>query len=178
MAYPKVAIAGLILSAALPLVCYGPVESRTPLHFAVPARQIEAPDLERQNIDAATQTPSQNQPFEPDEPDVPFEEIDFGLAHIGELANSGQTTLEISGLAPITLTMERVRTHAGMTSMTLSHDGLTSTLTRRGERFYLALATPRGTYRVTGDPHATRVVDNQVLNQRMIATDMDFKHAH
>lgn len=171
MAFQRVAIAMLICSVVVPEVCYGPTIEVS----AEPPRQPITPTLARQNFDASKSNPSQ---LNADDVDIPYESIQFDRENISELTRDGATTLELPGYSPITLTMERVNHHAGITSMTLRHEGLVSTLTHRGERFHLSLATPYGSYRVEGRADDTRFIDNRVLNQRMIATDLDYRYGH
>ena len=172
MAPRSVVIVAFILSAAgIPQICHGPTDSV----LTSQARLTSPPTLERQKIDPDAPRTRHNPEYDLD---IPFETVAFGLANIRSLQETGTTTLELPGVMPITLTMERVTYAVGITSMTLSANGLRSTLSHRGSNFYLSLATPQGGYRIEGDSQETRLIHNQTLNQRMITTDVDYRYAH
>ena len=172
MALRTVVIAVLTASTAvIPHICHGPTVET----LSSQARLPIAPVPTRQKNDAV-QHPQRHLP-EIDQ-DIPYETVAFGLPEIHELQHSGVVTLELPDGAPITLTMECMTHTAGITSMTLTSNGLRSTLSHRGEHFYLTLATPHGGYRIEGSGTQSRLIYNQTLNQRMITTDVDYRHAH
>lgn len=168
----SVVIAGLFLAAAaIPQICHGPTE----LRLSDQARLSPIPTQVRQKIDAPP-APGRHQPES--DLDIPYESVDFSFENIEELKNYGITTLELPGTSPIRLTMERLTHVGGITSMALRSNGLRSTLSHRGNQFYLSLATPFGGYRIEGNSDESRLIYNQTLNQRTITTDADYRHAH
>ncbi len=151
------------------------------------SRALEQHAYERQNFDAVAPSPLLEQAEHiAAELDVPSQSIDFGITAVNRLQTRGEATLELPGMAPITLVKTRQQSLNGMVTMTLKQahatpiktPELVSTLTRRGDSFFLSLATANGGYRVEGRGTHSQITPNRVLAQRLIRHEADYRHAH
>ena len=143
---------------------------------------------ERQNSDAVSEPvpePSSEETPEASEPlpdvydtDIAYHHHPFGIAELRGLAANGETYIELPGQAQIVLKLERRQTGHGMETLSASYAGLTSTFTRRGERFFATLATPTESYRMESDGSGSRLYPHRQLAARTIRHEKDFRHVH
>ncbi len=143
---------------------------------------------ERQNSDALPQTAPAQIPTarparpEPEPPpttydtDIAYLDNAFGIAELRGLAADGTTFIELPGQAQIELKLERRYAVHGREHLSASHAGLTSTFTRRGERFFATLATPTESYRMESDGSGSRLYPQRQLTARTIRHEKDFRH--
>ncbi len=110
--------------------------------------------------------------------DIAYLHHPFGIAELRALAADGKTFIELPGQAQIELKLERRHAIHGMEHLSASHAGLTSTFTRRGERFFATLATPTESYRMESDGSGSRLYPQRQLAARMIRHEKDFRHVH
>ena len=75
----------------------------------------------------------------------------------------------------IDLRVERDASVAGRRHLTLTHDGLVSTFTQSGDRYFGTLATADGVYALDGDEHAGRLTRHAALDQRMNSHATDYR---
>lgn len=168
----------LCIGLVFPSVCMGPAGS---------SRALDQHAYERQDFDAPLPEPRPDQAqYVSAELDVASQTIDFGIAAVNRLQTRGEATLELPGMTPITLVKTRQQSLNGMVTMTLKQmhttaintPELVSTLTRRGDSFFLSLATARGGYRVEGRGSHSQITPNRVLAQRLIRHEADYRYAH
>lgn len=115
--------------------------------------------------------------------DVPLQTTDFTTAEVDILASGGQATLFLPQTGELRLQAIDLRTTHGTEFMTLHtrsdvtdpDAAMPSVLTRRGDAFFLTLATPRGSYRIEGNATGSRVVSHQLLAQRQVSHADDFR---
>jgi len=75
----------------------------------------------------------------------------------------------------VELHVERDSTAGGRRHLTLSHDGLVSTFTQSGDRYFGTLATADGVYALDGDERSARLTRHALLDQRMNPHATDYR---
>jgi hypothetical protein len=75
----------------------------------------------------------------------------------------------------IALRIERDSNVAGRRHLTLTHDGLVSTFTQSGDRYFGTLATATGVYALDGDDRAGHLTRHALLDQRTNPHATDYR---
>ena len=124
-----------------------------------------------------TQIPSPVPSSHQFEPDIPAGTLAFEHQDIQTLLSQGSVTLEMTGFAPLQLTLSSQRIEHGSTVITAISEDLVSTITLRGEVFYATLATPDQVLRLRGQKSApTQSTRHAVLAQRWLPQVQDYAH--
>ncbi len=175
----------VLLIGTTPAVCHGPTwvehNGATDAHTDRQTSLAETPP--RQNSVAVESVHPRMADTELDlaPSGIEFEHASYN-ALIHALVSSGHTTLHLPGQGLVTLEVDKHTQSYGADLFTLSFAGLPSTLTRRGDRLHLSLATPYGSYRITaaraqdGEGITVQSVANIQIAQRMVNQEKDFLH--
>lgn len=132
----------------------------------------------RQRTDAIT--PHAFTSSNPDhDTDIPHIASDLASADVDNLLDTGQLSFELPGQADVALILasHRQTNNTDFITFTSQLTGLASTLTRRGENFFMTLATGHGSYRIEGSGEGSQVYPHQLLAQRQISNAKDFRYA-
>ncbi len=105
-----------------------------------------------------------------------MEALAFDTAAVDALLATGTTTLHLPGAGSVTLQLDTHRRRAGTDFITARAAGLTSSLTRRDNTFFLTLATPGESYRIEGNASGSRLYRHSVLAQRTISHAIDYRY--
>ncbi len=112
--------------------------------------------------------------------DIPYIESTLSSKDIDGLLQHGSLSVQLPGQEQLSLTLNTHQHITGTDRITLTSTdttGFTSALTRRGETFYLTLATEAGSYRIEGDAQGSRIYPHQLLAYRQISHAKDYRYA-
>ncbi len=110
--------------------------------------------------------------------DVPYVEVNFGVSDLEGLLTTGSAKFAIPGYAPIELMLVKHKKQFGGDAISVRQADSVSTITRRGNQFFATLALPSGAYRVDDWGDKSRFFPHQILAQRSIRHEVDYRHVH
>jgi|GEM_PF-7059431 len=110
--------------------------------------------------------------------DIPVLNSAFNLAAIDTLMHAGSVSLDLPDGTRATLQRIHTRTEFGITHLQAEADGYVATITRRGEAFFATLANSAGSYRIEGNAAQSRVFPHQLIAQRRLQHETDYRHVH
>mgnify|MGYP001813983773 CR=1 FL=1 len=110
--------------------------------------------------------------------DIPVLISSFDLAAVDTLMHAGNVSLDLPDGTSATLQRTHIRTEFGITHLQADADGYVATITRRGEEFFATLANSAGSYRIEGNAAKSRVFPHQLIAQRRLQHETDYRHVH
>ncbi len=110
--------------------------------------------------------------------DIPVLSSSFDLAAIDTLMLEGRVSLDLPDGTRTALQRTHTRTEFGITHLQAEADGYIATITRRGEEFFATLANSAGSYRIEGNAVQSRVFPHQLIAQRRLQHETDYRHVH
>lgn len=110
--------------------------------------------------------------------DIPVLNSSFDLAAIDTLMREGSVSLDLPDGTRTTLQRTQTYTEFGITHLQAEADGYVATITRRGEEFFATLANSAGSYRIEGNAAHSRVFPHQLIAQRRLQHETDYRHVH
>jgi hypothetical protein len=137
-----------------------------------------APQTAKSVMPATAQVvpPAPHDPIPGYDLDVPYLEVAFGLPQLNSLMTDGQAELSLPGIAPMMLTLVKHNKDFGVDRLSVRHADAISTITRRGDQFFATLALPQGGYRMDGWGNTSRLYPHQILAQRTLRHEVDYRH--
>lgn len=113
----------------------------------------------------------------PVDTDIVYIELDFSLHAVKRLQLGETVSVYLPGHGELTLAPLTVKTSQATTVTSFKQGDLVGTITQRGASFHMSLPTSSDLYRVQGDAHQTTAVSSNMLAQRMINHEKDFRYA-
>jgi hypothetical protein len=108
--------------------------------------------------------------------DMPEMTMAFGTNDLNDLIAKGSTLIPLPGSTPIELRLVSVIERHGIEQIKAEHQGLVSTITRRGDRFFATVSSPSDSYRIEGSMHQAQVFPHRLLAQRTIRHQTDYRY--
>ncbi|XOV82915.1 MAG: hypothetical protein ACFHXK_18915 [bacterium] len=110
--------------------------------------------------------------------DIPWLSSALDLHRVNTLMRLGEVTINLPDGSQSTLRTLHTRSEFGMTHLQAQADGYVATITRRGDDFFATLANATGSYRIEGNAEQSRIFPHQLIAQRRIAHENDYRHVH
>ncbi len=110
--------------------------------------------------------------------DIPVLTSSLDLAAIDTLIDTDHVTLDLPDGSQATLKRTGTQVQFGITHLQAETDGYVATITRRGDEFFATLANSTGSYRIEGNAAQSRVFPHQLIAQRRLQHETDYRHVH
>jgi hypothetical protein len=110
--------------------------------------------------------------------DIPLLSSSLDLAAIDTLIDTGHVLLDLPDGSQATLQRTGIQAQFGITHLQAEADGYVATITRRGDEFFATLANSNGSYRIEGNAAHSRVFPHQLIAQRRLQHETDYRHVH
>jgi len=110
--------------------------------------------------------------------DIPLLTSSLDLAAVKTLIGTGHVSLDLPDGTRTTLKRTGTQTQFGITHLQAEADGYVATITRRGDEFFATLANSSGSYRIEGNAAQSRVFPHQLIAQRRLQHETDYRHVH
>jgi hypothetical protein len=108
--------------------------------------------------------------------DMPEMTMAFGTNDLNDLIAKGSTLIPLPGNTPIELRLVSVTERYGIEQIKAEHQGLVSTITRRGDKFFATVSSTSDSYRIEGGLHQAHVFPHRLLAQRTIRHQTDYRY--
>ena len=145
------------------------VDVAVPASRSAPVPTAPAPPIESSPSSKPTETvPTRGS-------DVILEDYPLRTASIRTWRANDHVELPVPDGRTIDLRVERDTRLDGRRHVTLSHDGLVSTFTQSGDRYFGTLATADGVYALDGDEQSARLTRHALLDQRTNPNAEDYR---
>ena len=109
--------------------------------------------------------------------DVVAMDYPFDAGVLEQLQARGEVAPPHPGGGLLRLTLRQVDHRHGTRVFRVMSDDLPGVITQRGARLMGTIATRRGTYSLTADPHGSWLIDQRQLDLRMTPNQQDYRHA-
>ena len=140
-------------------------------HTTSPRISDTLPPKARQSVDPAPTLPGK---FPEVATDITASSIDFDHRSLNRLVEVGQVTLDHPEGGDLVLSLVSTARHGAITTLAVSSDGYSGTITAKGDSFFATLATNRGVYAIEHRHGLSLLVDQRQLDLRI--TQPDFRH--
>lgn len=110
--------------------------------------------------------------------DIPILTSSLDLAALNTLIRTGSVSVDLPDGTHTRLQRTHTQEQFGMTHLKAEADGYVATITRRGDEFYATLANSAGGYRIEGKATHSRVFPHQLIAQRRLQHETDYRHVH
>ena len=110
--------------------------------------------------------------------DIPVLTSTFDLAAVDTLMRTGGVSLDLPDGARIRLKQTASHEAFGITHLQAEADGYVATITHRRDEFFATLANTAGSYRIEGNAAHSRVFPHQLIAQRRLQHETDYRHVH
>ena len=108
--------------------------------------------------------------------DMPQMTMAFGSNDLNDLIARGSTLLPLPDTSPLELRLVSVVNRHGIEQIRAEHQGMVSTITRRGDKFFATVSSPRDSYRIEGGLSQSLVFPHRLLAQRTIRHATDYRY--
>ena len=108
--------------------------------------------------------------------DMPQMTMAFGTNDLNDLIARGSTLLPLPDTSPLEIRLVSVVMRHGIEQIKAEHQGMVSTITRRGDKFFATVSSPRDSYRIEGGLSQSQVFPHRLLAQRTIRHALDYRY--